>query len=501
MTPDPTPLLRAWANRRLAALDAQDAVAAQRRTLRRLLRRAADTRFGRQHGFGAIHDVPEFQRAVKLTDYEGTRAEWWGPAMPRVGGQTWPGAIHYFANSSGTSGAASKRIPVSAAMVRANRAAALDVLAFHLRARPRSRLLAGRTVMLGGSTALETLAPGVQAGDLSAIAAIEVPRWARALTTPPPEVALIGDWRAKVARIVALAARQTITGLSGTPSWMLPYLDVATADRPGTRLRELYPALELVVHGGVGMDPYRDRFGWWLDGSHAETREVYAASEGFVAAADRGPDEGMRLMLDHGLFVEFVRPGELGSANPDRRWVADAEVGVEYALVLSSNAGLWSYILGDTVMLVDRAPPRIKITGRLGWSLSVAGEHLTGAELDRSMAEAARAVGRVVNDYTAASVAPAASDSRPGHLFAVELDGPADAAAFAKALDASLARGSDDYAAHRAGDFSLRPPDVRLLPVGHFARWMAGRDKLGGQNKVPRVIADPALLRSLLADV
>lgn len=501
MTPDPTPLLRAWANRRLAALQAQDAVAVQRRALRRLVGRAATTRFGRQHGFSAIHDVPEFQRAVPLTNYENTRAEWWGPAMPRVGGQTWPGPIRYFANSSGTSGAASKRIPVSAAMVRANRAAALDVLAFHLRANPDSRLLSGRTIMLGGSTALDTLAPGIQAGDLSAIATIEVPRWARPLTTPPPGIALLGDWRAKVARIVALAARQTITGLSGTPSWMLPYLDVAAANYPGGRLRDLYPSLELVIHGGVGMDPYRDRFAWWLEGSHAETREVYAASEGFIAAADRGPDEGMRLLLDHGLFMEFVRPADLGSANPDRRWIFDAEVGVEYALVLSTNAGLWSYILGDTVMLTDRTPPRVKITGRIGWSLSVAGEHLTGAELDRSVADAGRTAGRAVTDYAAAAIVPTAEDSRPGHLFVVELDGPADVAAFAATLDASLARGSDDYAAHRAADFSLRPPEVRFVPAGHFSRWMAARQKLGGQNKVPRVIADPALLRSLLDGV
>ncbi len=183
------------------------------------------------------------------------------------------------------------------------------------------------------------------------------------------------------------------------------------------------------MHGGVGFAPYRERFAWWLDGSAALTREVYAASEGFIAIADRGDGEGMRLVLDRGLFFEFVRPADLGSANPDRRWVADAEPGVEYALVLSSNAGLWSYVLGDTVRLLQTHPPRLLVTGRTAWSLSVAGEHLIGAELDAAMAEAARAVGRKVVEYAAAPVAPDATDARGGHLFAVELDGPADAAA------------------------------------------------------------------------
>jgi len=498
MTPDLTPLMRAWSRRRLAVLDAQDAVAAQRRTLRRLLRRAASTRFGRAHGFGHIADVAAFQKAVPLKSFESLRSEWWGPAMPRVGGQTWPGPIPYFALSSGTTGAATKRIPVSTAMLRSNRASALDVLAFHLRARPQSRLLSGRTIMLGGSTALDTLAPGIRSGDLSAIAAIDVPAWARPMTTPPPAIALIGDWRVKMTRIAALARTQTITAISGTPSWMLPFFEVATQDRPGARLRDLFPALELIIHGGVSMGPYRDHFDWWLEGSGAETREVYAASEGFIAAVDASPDDGMRLELDHGLFMEFVRPADLGSANPDRRWVADAEIGVEYALVLTTNAGMWSYVLGDTVMLTSLNPPRVRITGRLGWMLSVAGEHITGGELDVAMAEAGRAVGRHVVDYAAAGVAPGIQDTRPGHLFVVELDGEADLAVFSRVLDETLARGSDDYAAHRAGDFSLRPPDLRVVKPGHFAAWMASRSKLGGQNKVPRVIADPDLLRSLL---
>jgi hypothetical protein len=203
-------------------------------------------------------------------------------------------------------------------------------------------------------------------------------------------------------------------------------------------------------------------------------------------------------MLDNGLFFEFVRPADLDSAAPERRWIGDAETGVEYALVLSTNAGLWSYVIGDTVQLVSRDPPRLLVTGRVGWSLSVAGEHLVGAELDVGMAAAAAALGGQVVDYAAAPVLPDAADPRGGHLFIVELEGgDRDPAKFAAVLDATFMRGNADYEAHRQGGFGMRDPRVVLVQPGRFAAWMQARGKLGGQNKVPRVIADPALLADL----
>ncbi|MGI3784468.1 MAG: hypothetical protein ACRYG2_27220, partial [Janthinobacterium lividum] len=231
----------------------------------------------------------------------------------------------------------------------------------------------------------------------------------------------------------------------------------------------------------------------------ASTREVYAASEGFIAVADRGDGEGLRLILDRGLFFEFVRPADLDTPYPQRRWIGDAELGQDYALVLTTDAGLWSYVLGDVVRLVSLDPPRILVTGRTSWSLSVAGEHLSGAELDQATSQAARALGRGVVDYSAAPVPPDDADPRGGHLFAVELDGPCDAAAFGQALDNALRDLNDDYAAHRRDGFGLRDPDVRLLPPGTFARWMERRGKLGAQNKVPRVVSGAETLVDLLA--
>ncbi len=497
---DATPLLRVYARRRLAHLARQDAVDAQRQELLRLVRAARETRFGKAHGFSEIRGVPEFQARVKLRRWEDFWREWWVEDFPRLVDVSWPGTIPCFANTSGTSGGTTKRIPVSRAMLRANRRAALEVLVFHIANRKRSRVLAGRNFLLGGSTALERLAPGITAGDLSGIAAADIPFWARSRTFPPRDLALMADWERKIASVAPLSLERTITSISGTPSWLLLFFAELAKIRPGARLADLYPALELLVHGGVGFAPYRSSFAAWLEGSGAETREVYAASEGFPAIADRGDGEGMRLLLDNGIFYEFVRPEDVGAVAPERRWIADAEPGVEYALVLSTNAGLWSYVLGDTVRLVTCDPPRLMVSGRLGWSLSLAGEHLIGAELDAGVAEAATKLGGSVADYAAAALPPDTSDARAGHLFIVEFSGAdrPDAVAFATALDAALARANDDYAAHRAGGFGLRTPRVALVPPGTFAAWMESRGRLGGQNKVPRVITDPALLADLL---
>ncbi len=498
---DATPLLRAYAARRLAALAAMDAVAEQRRTLGKLVRRAAGTQFGRQHGFAGLRTVAEYQQRVPLRSYEAFWAEYWQPRFPRLRNVTWPGLIPYFALSSGTSGGPTKRIPVSRAMLRSNVGAGLDTMAFHLAARPDSHVFGGRNVLLGGATALERLAPGVRAGDLSGIAAHQMPHFARARSFPPKDLALIGDWEAKMAALAPASLHADVRSISGTPSWMLLFFDQVARLQPdgARRLAAIYPKLDLVVHGGVGFAPYRDSMAAWLQGSRAETREVYPASEGFIAIADRGPGDGLRMVVDRGLFFEFVRPDDLDAPKPDRRWLGNADIGETYALIVSSNAGLWSYVLGDTVTLTSRNPPRLLVSGRTSYTLSAFGEHLTGDELDRAMAETAAELGTSVTDYAAGVVPPGPSEPRGGHVFVVELTTPAEADPFGRKLDTALARLNADYAAHRSGGFGMLPPDIVLAPPGAFAAWMQRRGKFGGQNKVPRVINDPALLADLLA--
>ena len=476
-----------------------DPVRAQRAQLRRLLTVGRHSRFGKAYGFAHIDSVAAYQARVPLRTYEDFWKEWWQPAFPVLRDVTWPGHIPFLAESSGTSTGVTKYIPVSYGMVRANRQAALDLLCWHLRARPYSRLMGGRGFMLGGSTDLRTIAPGVQAGDLSGIAAVTVPLWTRPNIFPPRDVALMTDWPAKIACMAELANGLDIRSISGTPSWMLLLFDRLAAGHPD-RPRQLaahFPHLELVVHGGVGFTPYRSRFAGWLEGSHAETREVYPASEGFIACADQGPDDGLRLSVDTGLFHEFVPVTELGSASPRRHWLGNAEPSIEYALAVTSNAGLWSYLLGDTVTLLSRNPPRLRFTGRTSYTLSAFGEHLTGHELDQAVATAAAAIGVQIMDYAVAAEFPDPSDPRGGHVFFVEPAEPAkldSASKFADVLDSTLARLNADYRVHRTG---MLAPRVHLLPPGSFAAWMETRGKLGGQHKVPRVLNSPAMLESL----
>jgi hypothetical protein len=391
---------------------------------------------------------------------------------------SWPGRIPYLALSSGTTSGTTKYIPVTRAQMAANRGAAFDTLAWHLHAHPRARPFAGLTFLLGGSTALQELAPGVRAGDLSGIAAHEVPWFLRRRAWPPEDLALIPDWDAKLAALVDQTPRADVRALTGTPSWLLMLLHRMATD--GTLP---LPNLELLIHGGVAWAPYRDRIAPFLPPGCA-TREVYPASEGFVAIQDRAEGEGMRLVLDRGCFFEFVPVGELDAPSPTRHWAATIETGLDYAVVLSSNAGLFAYVLGDVVRFVERAPPRLLVTGRTAWMLSAFGEHVTGEEIAAALA----ATGAAIGEWCCG---PEFVGELGRHRLVAEGNAAMAAAELAERLDAALSAANADYAAHRQGGQML-PPSVDIVPPGRFEAWMRAQGKLGGQHKVPRVIADPA---------
>ncbi|WP_198370422.1 GH3 family domain-containing protein [Roseomonas rosulenta] len=492
MTPpfDATPILRAVAARRHARLLAMDPAATQQALLLSLVWRAAATRFGRDHGFEGIRSVADFQRAVPLRRYEALHDDYLGAALPVLEDVLWPGRTPYLALSSGTTSGRTKHIPVTREMVRANRDTALDVLVWHLAAHPRARPFGGLSFILGGSTDLTQVAPGVLAGDLSGIAAVEVPWFLRRWAWPPERIALMPDWDAKLAALAAEAPARDIRTLSGTPSWLLVLLERLAARHGVPPL----PSLELLIHGGVAWAPYRDRLAPFLPPG-CTTREVYPASEGFVAIADRGEGEGMRLNLDRGCFFEFVPVGELDAPNPTRHWAATLETGVEYAVVVSSCAGLFGYVLGDTVRFVDRAPPRLLVTGRTSWTLSAFGEHLAGEEIEAALLHAAAEAGIAVAEYV---VGPEFLGSAGRHRWCVEAQGSCDPARLAALLDAALRAENDDYAAHRDGA-QLAAPEVVLVRPGAFACWMRAQGKMGGQHKVPRVVADPERFAAMAA--
>jgi hypothetical protein len=500
---DTTPLFRLYAVWRLAWLSRQQPEDLQRRQLMSLVRLAENTRFGRAHGFDGIRSVADFQAAVPLRHYEDFWGEWWQRDFPRLTDVSWPGTVPFYALTSGTTTGVTKYIPCTHEMNASNRKVTADLVSYHLSNRPRSRLLGGQNFMLGGSTDLRELAPGVYAGDLSGITAGVIPWWARPRYFPPRELEYLTDWEEKIARLAPLSLHQDIRSISGMPNWLLILFDrIAGLRRQAPhRLVDYWPNLELVVHGGVNFAPYRSLFWEWLEESHAETREVYAASEGFLAVADRDDGEGMRLSLDAGLFYEFVPLEELEVDNPTRHWIGTVEPDVNYAVVVSTCAGLWSYVLGDTVRFVDLDPPRVLVTGRVSYGLSAFGEHLIDEEIENAVTQAAANIGERVVDYAVGAAFPGEGEPVGGHLYIVEftrkLPEPGALASFVDKLDAALSETNEDYAAHRAGDFGLRAPRVQAVAPGTFARWMKARGQLGGQHKVPRVINDPELFENL----
>jgi hypothetical protein len=488
-----------WARRRTASLGRLDVAEAQRRTLLRLVRHAAGTRFGREHGFASIRTLADYQARVPLRTYEEMWEAYWRPAFPRLSGATWPGRIPHVALSSGTTSGTTKYVPVSEEMLASNRKAALTALAWLRSARPDANLFAGRMFFLGGSTDLTPLHAGrspTLAGDLSGIAVHDAPAILRPFTYPPREVALEADWEKKLERMARESARLPITLISGVPSWLLVLFERLLKITGKERLIEVWPRLRVIVHGGTRFDPYRGLFRR-LVGDGVHFLDTYPASEGFVAA--EYPRHGLlRLIPDHGVFFEFVPVGELGSAMPTRHTVADIVPGLQYAVVLTTCAGLWSYVLGDTVCFESRRPALLRFTGRTRQSLSAFGEHLIGEEVERAVAHAAEATGAEVTDFHVGPVFPETAGLPGRHRYLVEFASPPDnGEAFARRIDALLCELNEDYRAHRAGDLTMLAPEVRAVPRGGFAGWMRSRGKLGGQNKVPRMDGTGGLTRDL----
>ena len=497
-----TPLLKGYARRRREQLDRQNPVVTQEKQLLELVGKAANTRFGQDHGFGDITSVADFQARVPLRRYEDFWEAYWKEPFPNVVNASWPGKIPYFAVTSGTTSGTSKYIPVSHEMNRSNARAGVDLLAHHVAHCPDSRAMGGKGLMLGGSTELVKEAGGVYSGDLSGIAVKRSPWWAKQFLFPPIDIALLSDWEEKVDRIAEAAKDTDIRIITGTPSWLLILFDKQAALNGGSgEARDLYPNLDLLVHGGVNFKPYRQQFEGFLNGK-GELREVYPASEGFIALQDESPADGLRLMLDNGLFFEFVPVDELVSDNPTRHTLANAQTGVNYALVLSSNAGCWAYVIGDTVRFVSLDPPRVLITGRTSYSLSAFGEHLIEEEVQEAVSAGSEAAGLTITDFSVGAVFPATSNDLGGHLFVVESDRyPLDeetAQVFLTKADERLNALNDDYRAHRSEGFGLKDPQILPVPPGTFAAWMKSRGRLGGQNKVPRLIADESLFDGLV---
>jgi hypothetical protein len=491
-----------YAVARTAALDRQSPARVQEGILLRLVRRGRKTRFGIDHHFASIRTVADYQARVPLREYEAFWKDYWQPAFPLLDDVSWPGRIPYLALSSGTASGVTKYIPISREMLASNRRAALTTLALFLAAHPGIPLFTGRLFFLGGSTSLQDLSEGrktVLAGDLSGIVTQEASALLRPFTFPPLDLAMLNDWDEKLRRMADESLRVNITMLSGVPSWMLTLFHRLREVTGKQHIAEVWPRLRLIIHGGTRFDPYRRLFRELVGSARVHFTECYPASEGYIAAEDHR--HGMlRLLIDHDVFFEFVPVEDLGSDRPARHTVANLETGLQYAVVLTTCAGLWSYVLGDTICFESRRPLLLRFTGRTRYFLSAFGEHLISEEIERAVAEAAAETNTAVIDFHVGPIFPETA-SQPGrHRYFVEFAAPVSPGtlvAFTQALDAGLNRLNEDYAAHRRGDLTMLAPEVVAVPMGGFTAWMRSRGRLGGQNKVPRMDNSGALTDQL----
>jgi hypothetical protein len=484
-----------YARRRTSALLVASAAEVQQATLRSLVQRARATRFGRDHGFDAVGTVEDFQKAVPLRTYDDLWEEYFKAHYPVFDDLTWPGRIPYLALTSGTTQGATKYIPVSREMLVSNEKAARTMVAYHIASRPDSRLFLGRLFFLGGSSDLERPAPGVEQGDLSGIAAKEISALLRPYAFPPLELALEPNWDRKLSMLAEGSLLEPITLVSGVPSWLLALFQRVLDLTGKSSIAEVWPLLEVVIHGGVNFEPYRESFRDVLGSPRIRLQESYPCSEGFIAFGDPQTDL-LRLCFDHGVFYEFIPMSEFGSEQPTRHWLGDVQVGVNYAIVVSTCAGLWSHVIGDTVRFESLDPPLLKFTGRTKYSLSAFGEHLINEEVEGAVAAASSATGAGVRDW---HVGPVFQGAMGHHQFVVEfLKPPPDLRVFREVLDRDLGRRNADYLAHRAEGVGIPLPAMVVSKPGGLDAWLRSRGKMGGQHKLPRMDAGGSLTRDLV---
>ncbi|RTQ50146.1 GH3 auxin-responsive promoter family protein [Hymenobacter gummosus] len=467
---------------------------AQQRILQELLQRGRATAFGRDHGLGGARTALEFQQRVPVRDYEAL-SPYFEQVKQGESSVLWPGKPLYLAKTSGTT-SGTKYIPITQASIGNHINGAKDALLHYVHYSGRPQFLDGKLMFLSGSPELEEVG-GIKTGRLSGISNHHVPAYLRRNQLPSYQTNIIEDWEQKLDRVVDETLGQPMTLISGIPPWVQMYFDRVTA-RTGRPVGEVFPAFQLFVYGGVNFEPYRRKLLESI-GRAVDTVELFPASEGFFAFQDEPGNPGMLLLADAGIYYEFIPAERFFEANPPRLTLAEVELDKNYALVVSSNAGLWGYSVGDTVRFVSLRPHRVVVTGRIKHFLSAFGEHVIGEEVEQTLREVLQQFPEAeVVEFT---VAPRVSESgaEPSrHEWLVEFARPPqDAAAFAAALDAGLRRRNVYYDDLLSGNI-LAPLLLTALPAGAFQRYMRSQGKLGGQNKVPRLSNDRALAEGLL---
>ncbi len=466
-------------------------VASQQKVFRELIEKASSTAFGRDHDFASIRDHADFVRRVPVRDYEALR-----PYVDRVvaGDEDilWPGKPLYFAKTSGTTSGA-KYIPLTKESMPYHIKAARNAILSYIHETGKADFVDGKMIFLQGSPELETK-NGIQLGRLSGIVAHYVPGYLQRNRMPSWETNCIDDWETKVDAIVTETLPERMAVISGIPSWVQMYFE-KLVERTGKPVGDIFPDFSLFIYGGVNFEPYRRRFRE-LIGRDVDSIELFPASEGFFAYQDTQAEKGMLLLLDAGIFYEFIKADTFFDENPRRYTIGEVEVGVNYAMILSTNAGLWAYDIGDTIAFTSLAPYRVVVTGRLKHYISAFGEHVIGKEVEEAMREAVAGSDAVIQEFT---VAPQVNPETglPYHEWLVEFGTePSDPDAFALAIDASLRKQNKYYDDLISGKV-LRTAIVTSVAPGGFTTYMKSIGKLGGQNKLPRLGNDRRIADAL----
>ncbi len=481
-------LIRPFANWIARSIDrwSSDAIGRQEEILHQLIAKARDTAFGRDHDFSNIHNYEEFKKAVPIRDYEDLKTY-----IERIkNGESdvlWPGKPAYLAKTSGTTSGV-KYIPMSKESTPLHFGTARDAVFNYFARTGKGRWLDGKMIFLSGSPELDEVA-GIPTGRLSGISNHLVPGWLRTNQMPSWKTNCIEDWEEKLEHIVEETKNADMRLISGIPPWVQMYYE-RLLERTGKRtILEIFPNFSVFVYGGVNFEPYRAKLEE-LVGGPVDYVETYPASEGFIAFQDTFPGQGLLLNVDAGMFFEFVPADEIFNDNPTRLWLKDVEIGVNYAIILHTNAGLWGYNIGDTVQFVSKNPYRIVVSGRIKHFISAFGEHVIGKEVEESLLPVANAAGIRIVEFTVAPQVTPPQGGLPYHEWFIEFDNaPSDMEAFEMLVDAAMRKQNIYYDDLITGNI-LRTLKITSLKRDAFREYMKSQGKLGGQNKVPRLSND-----------
>ena len=463
----------------------------------RLVDQASKTTWGVQYGFDSIYTIKDFQQRVPISTYDDIK-----PYINRLreGEQNllWPSDIKWFAKSSGTTSDKSKFIPVSnEALEDCHFRGGKDVIAFYTKERPETGILKGKALTLGGSAEVNKFSNQSYFGDLSAVIIENLPFWAQIIRTPAVEIALIPDFEEKLEKITRHTVNENVTSIAGVPSWNLVLLRAILDYTGKSNILEVWPNLELFTHGGVSFTPYRETFKKLIPSDKMNYLETYNASEGFFGIQDELDRDDMLLMLDLGVFYEFIPMDHLDEPNPPAFTVGDVKMGVNYAMIITTNGGLWRYMIGDTVIFTSLSPHRIKISGRTKYYINAFGEEVILENAESALMKACTKTGATVKEYTAGPLYMS-DESKGAHEWMIEFETEPDSLKdFREMLDQSLCSVNSDYESKRYKNLTLQEPKVVSLEPGTFYKWMQKRGKLGGQNKIPRLANDRKYLDEL----